>query len=251
MTSTDPRGPERTIVAVKHTTSVALVTLSCGHVSNCNQIYTYKIGGRHRCLRCLEPAEEKPDVLLALKEACEQVNRPAASLPSSLASLLTEATAGDLGLVVERLVRSALQTPAPAELDSGDVAALLVECREPRIMCTDCGELHRTRRECPRHGGRRPARFPSGPLPVSMAIAASLVVDKFELMLVAYRLALRLLGAPRDAEGPVVERAADVVGAVLDQVNRNLGTVAPTRARRAALRFADDRLARLLGEVTP
>lgn len=169
-------------------------------------------------------------------------------LPSTLTSLLAVVTVVDVGLTVERLVRSALRTPVPVELDSGDVAALLTQCRDPRIMCSDCGELHRTRAECPRQGGHT-ARLMSGSLPVSLS--ASLVADKAELMLVAYRLALRLLGASRDAEGPVVERAADIVGAVLDAVNRDFGSVAPAAARRASQRFADDQLARLLGEASP
>ena len=49
----DPRGPERTIVAVdKSGTRVARVTLSCGHVREWNILYSYEIGERGRCLAC-------------------------------------------------------------------------------------------------------------------------------------------------------------------------------------------------------
>lgn len=48
----DPRGPERTIVAVEYKSHAALVTLSCGHVREWNQIYSYRVGDRGRCFAC-------------------------------------------------------------------------------------------------------------------------------------------------------------------------------------------------------
>lgn len=52
LTRPDPRGPLRTIVAVQRESYAALVTLSCGHVNELNQIYSYKIGEDVRCFTC-------------------------------------------------------------------------------------------------------------------------------------------------------------------------------------------------------
>lgn len=48
----DPRGPDRTIVAVEPTASETRVTLDCGHIGHANQIYSYRIGDTYRCFAC-------------------------------------------------------------------------------------------------------------------------------------------------------------------------------------------------------
>lgn len=48
----DPRGPLRTIVSAQHEPHAAIVTLSCGHVREFNQIYSYKVGEEARCFDC-------------------------------------------------------------------------------------------------------------------------------------------------------------------------------------------------------
>lgn len=52
MESGDPRGPERKITAVQSGTGLTVVTLDCGHTAELNQIYTYRVGERCRCLKC-------------------------------------------------------------------------------------------------------------------------------------------------------------------------------------------------------
>ena len=44
----DPRGPRRTIEAVDG----SKVTLSCGHVREWNQTFTYHVGETGRCYEC-------------------------------------------------------------------------------------------------------------------------------------------------------------------------------------------------------
>lgn len=53
-TNTDPRGPVQhiTAVEVEETPSRTWVTLDCGHISEMNQIYTYKIGAEMHCFHC-------------------------------------------------------------------------------------------------------------------------------------------------------------------------------------------------------
>ena len=48
----DPRGPERSLEAIEYTARCTLITLSCGHVSECNAIYAYKIGSTSRFMKC-------------------------------------------------------------------------------------------------------------------------------------------------------------------------------------------------------
>ncbi len=50
----DPRGPIRTITAIEERSDATLLTLDCGHVATCNQIFHYKIGASERCTFCLE-----------------------------------------------------------------------------------------------------------------------------------------------------------------------------------------------------
>ena len=35
------------------------VTMDCGHVASCNQIYTYKVGASRPCYRCNYPTQEQ------------------------------------------------------------------------------------------------------------------------------------------------------------------------------------------------
>lgn len=49
---TDPRGPVRTIEAVEATPSGTFLLLSCAHVVEHNQIYTYRVGDSSRCFTC-------------------------------------------------------------------------------------------------------------------------------------------------------------------------------------------------------
>lgn len=53
----DPRGPLRKIVAVdppsiERPACITYLTLSCGHVSESNGIYSYKVGADCRCFAC-------------------------------------------------------------------------------------------------------------------------------------------------------------------------------------------------------
>lgn len=48
----DPRGPMRRIVAVEPTSACTWVTFDCGHISEMNQIYTYKVGALSNCFHC-------------------------------------------------------------------------------------------------------------------------------------------------------------------------------------------------------
>jgi hypothetical protein len=55
----DPRGPERTIVAVDKRSDGAYITLSCGHVRCWNQIFSYHVGEKGRCFTCKEEGNNK------------------------------------------------------------------------------------------------------------------------------------------------------------------------------------------------
>ena len=61
MTWVDPRGIMRTIVAVDRGTGPTLITMSCGHVGEFANHFTYKIGTEIRCFRCGQQARgEEP-----------------------------------------------------------------------------------------------------------------------------------------------------------------------------------------------
>ena len=50
--SSDPRGPTRKIVSVECRTDITLVSLECGHISDCAQHFTYKVGAMMHCFNC-------------------------------------------------------------------------------------------------------------------------------------------------------------------------------------------------------
>lgn len=45
-------GPKRQVVSVNCQPEATYVTLSCGHVENCNQIYHYPVGSDLSCFGC-------------------------------------------------------------------------------------------------------------------------------------------------------------------------------------------------------
>lgn len=54
----DPRGPERSIVSVTRRTDGVSLLLTCGHTRDANQIYSYRVGGRFRCMMCIPVAAD-------------------------------------------------------------------------------------------------------------------------------------------------------------------------------------------------
>jgi hypothetical protein len=58
----DPRGPLVKIVAVEEPTYEkprVTLTLSCGHTTEPNPIYHYKVGADYRCFKCKQQSEPK------------------------------------------------------------------------------------------------------------------------------------------------------------------------------------------------
>lgn len=52
-TTTDPRGPVRTLATVDPRTDGTLVTFEeCDHTGRRNQTMTYRVGDRDRCFEC-------------------------------------------------------------------------------------------------------------------------------------------------------------------------------------------------------
>lgn len=66
MTYTDPRGPQRKIVAVEEVHTPVQdgilykvrVTLDCGCVHEPNPTFSYRVGDRDRCFRCPKKSKE-------------------------------------------------------------------------------------------------------------------------------------------------------------------------------------------------
>lgn len=57
----DPRGPSRIVTGIVERTDGTAITRDCGHTSDCNQAFTYKLGARMHCFQCREcPENLKP-----------------------------------------------------------------------------------------------------------------------------------------------------------------------------------------------
>jgi hypothetical protein len=50
----DPRGVDRVIIDLHSATHGTYLTLSCNHVAQVNQVFSYRIGDRERCMGCSE-----------------------------------------------------------------------------------------------------------------------------------------------------------------------------------------------------